>query len=126
MVVGFGGQRGLFQKGEAEVDGNRQLDTGDQAGFGAFAADVGKTGFNAGDKVKYVKVKGATIVTGKIRGEDVTIHDLNANGAFNDFGDTLSLRSGNVDPKLLALIQSASAFGADHPLNPVNCFFILS
>jgi hypothetical protein len=42
--------------------------------------------FNAGDKVKYVKIKGATIVTGKIRGEDVTIHDLNANGAFNDFG----------------------------------------
>ncbi|MSR74387.1 MAG: hypothetical protein EXS14_02800 [Planctomycetes bacterium] len=45
-------------------------------------------GFNFGGNADSIglKFRGATVAKGKLRGTDVLVHDVNGNGAFNDFG----------------------------------------
>ena len=45
-------------------------------------------GFNFGGTADSIglKFRGATVSKGKLRGADVVVHDVNGNGAFNDFG----------------------------------------
>lgn len=33
-----------------------------------------------------IHIKGASVAKGKVRGQDLVVHDVNGNGAFNDFG----------------------------------------